>query len=224
MDPELEGDGLQEDEAALRRDLREWLPVTGDRMFVESPTAVSLDPLGFGFPGENHGHIGRWDLYAAGYLEAADAIVNGLGHQPWEDKLIYTVLMLYRHHLELQLKIVIRAAPGFLHDMSEWLYRQHDLIVLWHWVAEVYPGVHTWASAECREACERLIAELSNHDPRSTAARYPVERDGGQVLVGLRTVDLAVLRRGIHKISHYLDAILEGIHQDREWAAEVASW
>jgi hypothetical protein len=33
-----------------------------------------------------------------------------------------------------------------------------------------------------------------------------------------------VLRLGVHKISHYLDAVVEQIGEDRDWEAKMASW
>jgi|SRR5208283_370874 len=208
----------------IERELREWLPATGDKLFVETDRAAILDPLGFSSPGEVRSTIGRWDLYADGFLHAGDRLVEGWSGQPWEDELIYPLLALYRQHLELLLKLVIRSAPGFVEETRDWLYKTHELDKLWDKLVEVYPESHNWASKECTAACSQLIREYAEHDPRSFAARYPVDKQEKQTLERLRAIDVHKLKLGVHKVSHYLGTIIESIHQDREWRSEVASW
>jgi len=196
-------------------ELRNRLPSTGDRLFVETLGGAVLDPLGLSAPGEQRSPIGRWGLYADGFLHAADRIVESWAGQPWEDELIYPILALYRHHLELQLKLVIRSSPGFTDELREWLYRTHELDKLWNKLEEVYPESHSWASRECTGACAEPLKELSEHDPKSMAAHYPVDRQERQTLEQLRAIDLRILKRGVHKISHYLGTIIESIHLER---------
>lgn len=205
-------------------ELREWLPSPGDKLFLETLRSAALDPLGFSVPGEQRSPIGRWALYADGFLHAGDRIVDSWAGQPWEDELIYPLLALYRQHLELLLKLVIRSAPGFTDEIKDWLYKTHGLDDLWGKLGDVYPESHGWALKECTEACSQLIREFSEHDPKSFAARYPVDRQERQTLERLRAIDVHILKLGVHKISHYLGAIIESIHQDREWRSEVASW
>ena len=69
-----------------------------------------------------------------------------------------------------------------------------------------------------------MILEFDEHDPSSQAGRYPEDTRGNQTLTRLEIVDLRTLKLGIHKISHYLGAVIEQIGEDREWEAEMASW
>ena len=55
------------------------------------------------------------------------------------------------------------------------------------------------------------------------AARYESDKKGSPTLAGLRVVDLKDLKTGIHKLSHYLGAICEGIGQEIEWRNEMDS-
>jgi len=190
-------------------ELREWLPASGDRLFVETDDAAILDPLGFSVPGELRSPIGRWGLYADGFLHAGDRLVESGTIRPWEDALLYPLLTLYHQHLELLLKIVIRHAPKFDDKIREFLYKNHGLDKLWTKLDEVYPTAHKWASKECTEACSRLIKEFAQHDPESFGARYPVDKLDKQTLEQLRAIDINVLKLGVHKISHYLDTIME---------------
>lgn len=86
----------------------EFLPKLGDRLFVPTETGARLDPLGFTAAGQPRSHIGRWQLCSDAFLHAADRLVDSTSGAPHEDELIYPILALYRHHLELDLKWVIR--------------------------------------------------------------------------------------------------------------------
>lgn len=206
---------------SIEKKIQDWLPRPGDKLFLDSQNAKHLDPLGYSSPGERS-PIGRWELYADGFRNAADRIVDSCEGHPWEDDLIYPVLALYRHHIELQLKIVIKSASKG-EEIKDWLYRTHDMERLWAKLNEVYPECHKWADPDWTTACSALLDEFSKHDPRSIAARYPIDKEK-QTLETLERVDLQVLKTGIHKISHYLETIIESIHQDLEWSAEMASW
>jgi hypothetical protein len=216
------GDERQESE--LERELQDWLPRRGDRLVVATDAGLHLDPLGLTPHGEPRNPIGRWRLYTDGYLSAADRLVDSCIGRAYEDELIYPVLALYRHHLELKLKYVLRACPGFTQELEAWLASKHDLSELWERMTEIYPRFSEWTSAECTEACAQLVAEFNSHDPTSQAARYPVDRRGNQALANVESIDPGLLRRGVHKISRYLEAVIEQIGQDLDWEAEMAGW
>jgi hypothetical protein len=203
--------------------MAESLPKVGDRLFVASDTGARLDPLGYTSGGEPRAKTGRWELYADGFLSAADRLVELAGEID-QDELIYPIFTLYRHHLELQLKWVIRWSPCCTKDIREWLAGKHSLVALWDKLKEVYPRFSAWTTPRCTKACRRLILEFDHHDPNSQASRYPEDKEGKPTLTRLDIVDLPTLRLGIHKISYCLGTIVEQIGQDREWEAEMASW
>jgi len=215
---------LAEEENEIRKKLADWLPRTGDRLFAESADGARPDPLGLTGPGEPRHPGGRWQLYADGFLLAADRLVDSYRGVPPEDALIYPILSLYRHHIELQIKWVIRWSPGCTAQIREQLVSTHGLAALWDKLAKVYPRFCVWTSAECTEACHRLILEFDEHDPKSQAGRYPESRGGDQTLTCLDVVDLPTLKLGVHKISHFLGTVFEQIGEDREWEAEMATW
>ncbi|MFQ5662385.1 MAG: hypothetical protein ACE5HL_00950 [Terriglobia bacterium] len=224
MSDEEPGTGESSSQSDIESELADWLPNPGDRLFLASPTGARLDPLGLTPYGEPRRTTGRWQLYADGFLAAADRLVESLKGLPWEDELIYPVLAHYRHHLELQLKYVLFCCPGCTHELRQWLARKHSLRELWEKVKEVYPRFSEWASAECTEACQKLIEDFNQHDPTSQASRYPVDTKGKPTLPELEVIDLQAVKRAVHKVSHYLGTIIEQIGQDREWQAEMGSW
>ncbi len=212
----------------------EWLPRKGDKLFQVTPFAARLDPLGLSDPIslKKRSPTGRWGLYSRGFLMAGDRLVEGLAGSPGEAPLIYPVLTLYRHHLELELKELIRSCPDYLSELSEAeiqkklesLDNTHSLSSLWSTLQTLYPNCNDWASKEDQEAFKAILFEFNDHDPHSQAARYPVDKKGNQTLTRLSSVDLPALKVGVHKISHYLNCIYEGIGQEVEWRSEMASW
>ncbi len=213
-----------DNEPSEEQKLAEWLPRVGDRLFVESNSGAHLDPLGCSMPGEQRSLTGRWQLYAGGFLAAGDRLVDGCGGLPYEDELIYPILHLYRHHLELQLKYVLFCCPNCSENVRGWLRKEHSLRALWDKIGELYPRFGVWASRECTDSCRKLIYEFDEHDLKSQSGRYPVDQKGSQTLTRLEIVDLPMLKLGVHKVSHYLDTIIEQIGEDREWEEEMASW
>ncbi len=223
---------FDEEARKLEKEHLDWLPRKEDKLFRESGSSALLDPLGFSLPHAVRSLCGRWILYADGFLLAADRLVDSYGNQPWEDALIYSVLTLYRHHIELSLKILVNSCPAYLSGLSEEeastrirkLSETHDLKKLWHTLKTLYPRCNDWASQEQIEAFETLLFEFDEHDPDSQASRYPVHRKGSQTLLNLRAIDLCALKEGVTKISHYLDCIYEGLGQEADWRAEMESW
>lgn len=52
-----------------------------------------------------------WDIYAAGYKDAADALVGALAERKASlDSVVYPLVFLYRQGLELQLKLILPLA------------------------------------------------------------------------------------------------------------------
>src|SRR5260370_6794126 len=104
----LKEEDLRDDELQFSQELREWLPGPGDALIEDTSSAVRVDPLGYSEPHSPAARslIGRWDLYSDGFLHAGDRLVDGLTASPGEDELLYPILYLYRHHLELELKLL----------------------------------------------------------------------------------------------------------------------
>lgn len=51
--------------------------------------------------------VGQWQWYPDAYKQAADKLVNQIEGHSWEDRLIFPVIFLYRHFVELKLKYLI---------------------------------------------------------------------------------------------------------------------
>jgi len=220
------GIGLIEEEARLAAELEDWFPRKGDKLFVSTSNAAVVDCTGFTARGEKRSSIGRHDLYADGYLLAADKLVESLQGLPQEDALIYPILYLYRHHVELALKGSIYLSLNWLFQGTEEerkqrfekleLTRKHGISELWRVLKGLIPGLVDQMGSGTTEAFESLLGQVSEHDSSGQAGRYPFDRKGQQTLMRVNEVDLNHLRLQFKKMSHYLGALDEGIHQEIE--------
>jgi hypothetical protein len=154
---------------------------------------------------------------------AGDRLVEGSAGTAIEDALLYPILTLYRHHLELELKRLVRISLNYstvsraeIEGDEKKLTNTHGLTNLWSLLQKHYPKRDDWATAEAHAAFESLLFEFDQHDPNSQATRYPMDKSGRQTLTDLRYVDLRALETGVHKMSNYLGCIHEGIGQATE--------
>jgi hypothetical protein len=95
---------------------------------------------------------------AADYLRAADLLVD----QALKDDLVYSIvlpaLFLYRHALELRLKVAVRPEKT-THDLV-WLTQQLNQML------------EAKAGRKLSDALVARVAELDRHDPRADAFRF----------------------------------------------------
>jgi len=164
-------------------------------------------------------------------LLAADRLVESLQGLPQEDALLYPILYLYQHHIELELKGSISLFLNWLHrgtaeereKVFDYLGREHSINNLWNKLKEVAPTVVNQLGQATTKAFESLLQQVSEpgsnepgskHRPFDQAVRYARYKDGSQTLLGVNEVDLDNLKTQFHKMSHYLGAIAEGIHQE----------
>lgn len=160
--------------------------------------------------------------YAEGYRRAASLVVDGvlegrlLGHP---DTLLYPVVFLYRHSLELQLKLLV-AAEMYHKDGDvdfKWLHTTHRLDRLWErgkrLLLEIRPDAGDEASPTAH--LDPLVQELHEVDLGGQAFRYSLTKDARRHdLAGVpRTVDLENLRDVLTRVSNALDAALSMVEE-----------
>lgn len=146
-----------------------------------------------------------WSLYASGYKEAADALVERVEERSTnQDTFVYPVLFLYRQYLELQLKVMVRTLRH-LQDIGRDFPTGHKIDGLWteanKLLRQAFPNE---SKAELVET-GRLIREFAKVDPLSTAFRYPVDNEGNPSLPGIRYINLRNVRDVMAKISMLLE-------------------
>jgi len=146
-----------------------------------------------------------WLTYALGYKEAADRLVAELERERRrQDVLVYPIVYLYRHYLELAIKGLIRQAQKLLEDPIR-VPAKHTIVQLWSTCSVLLGRVSPNDSLEEQDQIGRLLREFEAIDPTCTAFRYPVDTKGNQSLPGVRHIDVPNVRDVIGKIAVILD-------------------
>ncbi|BET65454.1 hypothetical protein ASA1KI_03720 [Opitutales bacterium ASA1] len=156
--------------------------------------------------------------YVEGYRKAAEYLIDHIDRTHMEqDYLVYPVLFLYRHHLELRLKEIL----GLLHDLgvrSSEAPIGHSLAKLWSEARAPLRKLGGKGDAKWFSAVDRCIKQIDEIDPSSDAFRYAKRRDGSKSVSHVRHVNFLALRETMDAILDWLfgascalDAYLESM-------------
>jgi hypothetical protein len=164
------------------------------------------------------------ESYIKGYKEAADLLVESVATgEGTADFLIYPIVFLYRHYLELRLK-------SLLHDGNRLLnryYKQksvHSFSKLWSEVRKIL--VELWSNEEGDQlkAMDSLIEQFQTVDPNSTSFRYAKDLKGENSLkIGSRVLNLRNLAEVVKAMSTILDGSATAISVYQENKDEMQS-
>ena len=197
------------------------LPQKGDRLIAASSDIDSLlfvDPLGMTDSRGDRSPTGRWSLYADGYRHAAELILNSIQNAPTDDELLYPVIYLYRHFLELELKSLVVASSTLSPQqiVIEDLNREHDVHKLWLKCEANFQYVPLEFGPEIVGTVGSCIKEISDIDPLSQAFRYAVDRKGNQTLGRITEVDVLNLKEVMTRIRNFLVVVEETVLEEKD--------
>ena len=160
------------------------------------------------------------ESYAVGYKEAADVLAARF-LEDWQgmDGLVYPIVFLYRHALELRLKQVIVAGQQLLDisvDFQEELLDKHKLLELWKIYRKILRGVKCWPAdpPQTLDAIEALVKDFDEKDPEGINFRYPhtIKRKGGKpTLPNLTHVDIKNLHEVMQRLAVFFERQMDGI-------------
>jgi hypothetical protein len=170
--------------------------------------------------------------YAEGYRRAAEILVFYVNdHGRDQDILVYPILFLYRHHLELAMKRIIRRLPRLLYrDLTsneKGQLKQHSLIGLWQtlkpMVSEIYKAVDwTRPAKDDIEGADDYIRQLSEIDSDSTSFRYAHAKDGSPSLpADLIRINLLHFAVTISRLIQYIDDMDTATSIVGEWQDDM---
>lgn len=146
---------------------------------------------------------GQWERYAHGYKEAAERV-----YESWlkvsDDSLIFPLVFLYRHYVELRLKELLQAASGFLGLPKDWA-SNHEISALWKHLKDLLFKIWPEASEEDFENASRLLLELATEDPLSFHFRYPESKAGQKHLENLERIDVSSFVDALRRLACFLD-------------------
>jgi len=154
------------------------------------------------------------DIYAAGYKDAADALVGALAERKASlDSVVYPLVFLYRLVLELQLKLILPLARR-LAGKEAVADHQHGLMPLWNELRRHLEQLDPREDDKELPAIEDFIRQLDTVDPGSFAFRYPTTKKGEVSLPELRHINV----RHLSEVMDSVFMLLGGIHS---WLGEM---
>ena len=182
-------------------------PKKGDRAFKPSVPSTDKARLeAFVMPSDG--------MYVVGFQRAADMIVDAAQSDDLNpDDLFFPVAYLYRHHLELMLKGLVRLGVrvGAL-DGCKKILGKHDLPMLWNKAKQLIKKMWPDLPDDDLRAVEQRILEFHKLDPTSQAFRYARDKEGNPHLQhGPERVDLLNLKTTVEAVSTFLDGAYAGI-------------
>ncbi len=164
-------------------------------------------------------------IYQDGYRRAALHLVNyACDDGSAESFLIYPIIYLYRHHLELSLKSLIVTAQSMLDqsvaDKSNNPINHHDLSKLWAMARPLLNAVSEMADGSAfpqddLEGVDSYIRQLHEHDPNGEHFRYPTTKKG------LPTLRPRLTLINIRELSNCLEKLADYFEGTGNWLSDV---
>jgi hypothetical protein len=149
----------------------------------------------------------KWGLYVRGYQQGADVLIErALNDSSNLDLLVYPAMFLYRHYLELTIKLCAWEASR-IHNRGARVPKGHDVRHLWSQLRQrLAQAVPDWPPDQLSQM-SRLISEFAAIDPAAQAFRYPVDSKGGPSLERVNLINLRNVRNVMVKIGFLLDCM-----------------
>jgi hypothetical protein len=172
-----------------------------------------------------------WLAYRDGYRKAAEALVlklldsDGDKNGDWYMRfcMVYPIMFLYRHYIEIEFKdLIALAGMTTLVDMKK--MSGHGLKKLWSKVLECVEAVQGKDTRqEFEDACEKVIEYFEQVDPRGDGFRYPKNVKGSAQWDSSFEVDIVKVNSGIKRLDHYCDDLRGELKQMLDPEAEDIS-
>jgi hypothetical protein len=172
----------------------------GDQVFSPGASSSSV-----AFP-----HFVRADLwkYAEGYRMAGERLVDSLASNRYTaDVLVYPILFLYRHYLEVQLKNLLVVAQVLAGEPPA-IPIHHDLMKLWLEARTRMEQALPQTIADNKVA-EGYIRQCHLVDRTSYAFRYPLDTKGRPTASIPDRIDLERVRHTMRKLANFLEGTLD---------------
>lgn len=130
--------------------------------------------------------------YTEGYRRAADILIGHIDASGRDqDFLVYPVLFLYRHHLELLIKQIIGLALALAEEPDRHQYKKddHNLNNLWPLAQTLILEVDDSYRPSDFKIVKEVVKALHQADERATDFRYAKRNDGTRSLEGIHYVN-----------------------------------
>ena len=161
--------------------------------------------------------------YTEGYRRAADILINHIDESGRDqDFLVYPVLFLYRHHLELLIKQIIGLALALAEDPDKHQYKKddHNLNNLWPLAQKLILEVDDSYRPSDFKIVKEVVKALHQADERATDFRYAKRNDGTRSLEGIHYVNTRRFGKNMGEASDLLDGVDNGLRYLLDCKAE----
>ncbi len=160
--------------------------------------------------------------YADGYqIGAIKLLDTAILDSKNRDYLIYPIVFLIRHYLELRLKELLQGL-NYCSIQTKEFSQHHRILELWTEFKKGYSAFGEQTNDESFKAIDSLIKELSNIDPISMAFRYPSDKNGNKIQK-LDYVNLVTLKETFIRICFVFDGAAMQIAHYVEITEEMMS-
>lgn len=152
--------------------------------------------------------------YTEGYRRAADILIRHIDETGRDqDFLVYPIVFLYRHHIELQIKQVTGLARQLLRDDDSRYSNKvtHNLNSLWETARRAILQADDTLSSSDFTRVSAVVKALNEADLRATGFRYARTREGGRSLEGVHYINTRRFGDLMAAASDELDAIDDGL-------------
>ena len=145
-----------------------------------------------------------WDAYLIGFKREADIILDQLASDPhYQELIVFPVLFLYRHYLELKMKQLIAQGSALL-DQDAIFPSTHSLLDLWRTCRPIITSVFPESQGHDASAVTKIIEEFHSIDPSSELFRYPISKKSRVTIPeNLKQLDLANVARVMAKLETF---------------------
>jgi hypothetical protein len=166
---------------------------------------------------------GQWYGYEEGYRRAAHVLYEHIAAtSTGMDTLVFPLIYLWRHAIELQLKKVI-ANGRRLRDVVPHIPKTHDLVRLWKLAQTEITALDEAVIPET-EVVDHVLDELQQLDPEATGFRHPEDNKGQPNLTSPPSLlDLDNVQEILTDVHTFLECANAEISQRLEWMHEMAA-
>ena len=173
---------------------------------------------------QNNARIG-WShraeqMYAQGYKRAAEKLLEQFTDTNSElDFLIYPIVFLYRHYVEITLKMIIQYDENS-HGRYKRAMKSHDLMKLWEIAEPIIQEVYPEVDDEVLSSAWGVIKQIQDVDP-GDSFRYATDIKGNRTLEDLQHINIRNYADVMWKLSCLLDTVIEAYYYKWDCESEM---
>ncbi len=147
--------------------------------------------------------VEKLSIYEEGYKEAGDIVSKYVNENKFfQDALIYPIVFLYRHYIELALKDIIGNVKKLLKGEYE-IPTGHDINRLWNEAKEFLKQIDETNNPKELAVVEDILKQLSKQDPTSETFRYHIYKNGNATIRNLTSINIRNLSEVVDALHSY---------------------